>query len=84
MPPLRESLSTAEEYLRRAASLREGFEQALSLKALVETLVWKLDSGGKADVKEIVSLSRRALRVGLAQHPPHALYLHAQLSRFES
>lgn len=82
MPPIREALRTAESYLRAAASVREGSEKALSLKALVQALVWLSDLKESIDPKEIAALCREAMSLDLSKFPQHYLSLKAILRRF--
>jgi len=83
MPPIREALRTAESYLRTAASAREGYEKALSLKALVQALEWLSDLDESINPAEIAALCREAMSLDLGKFPQHYLSLKATLRRFD-
>jgi hypothetical protein len=63
VPPAREALRTAEQYLRRAAELRQGRGRALTLKALVQALEWRTVLGEKVPAREIAALCHDALAI---------------------
>jgi hypothetical protein len=67
----------------RAASAREGYEKALSLKALVQALEWLSDLEEPIDPKEIAALCREAMSLDLGKFPQHCLSLKATLRRFD-
>jgi len=75
MPPIAEALAKAEFYLRDARARRSGQERALSTKALVDALYWKVRLGIAHDKAEIEVLSREALELGLQKYPEHVLHL---------
>jgi CHAT domain-containing protein len=61
IPPLRDALSKAADYLRRAAAVRAGVNRGFALKALLQTLVWQGVSGVPPQADEVQAVGSEAL-----------------------
>ena len=74
MPEPEEALRTAEEYLRKALTLRMAHEKGLSLKALAQTLAWlKYVLERPVDRDELIHVCQQALDSLGQQDPQHRL-----------
>jgi hypothetical protein len=61
LPPVKEALPKAAEYLRRAAVVRKGVSRGLTLKALLQALVWQHVAGISPETAEVHSVASEAL-----------------------
>lgn len=60
IPPLKEALAKAADYLRRAAEVQQGADRGLSLKALLQALVFQHVAGERPDAAEVQSVASEA------------------------